>query len=224
MQLVRARRLHPQRPLDQVDALVDGVPVPRRAVLVGQEDEVAGGVRAGGAAGVGQHEHGQQAQHLRLVGHQVGQEAGQPHRFGAALGADVVGAGRHVVAFGEQQLDRRQHGREPLGQLVGSRHSIGDVGVGEAALRSHEALLHGRLGREEQPGDLDRREAAERPQRRARHADSIGSTGWQHVKISRSTSSRTTSSDGTSHPSRAARLRWAASCLPARLASRRSRS
>src|ERR1700744_1300235 len=88
LELVGAGAVAAQAGPDQVVAFGDQGPVPAVAVLVGQADQGAVGGGAGRAPGLGEQEQGQQAEHLGLVGHQLGQQGGQPERFGAQLGAD----------------------------------------------------------------------------------------------------------------------------------------
>jgi hypothetical protein len=54
-------------------AFGDEPTVPGGAVLVRQQHEVSVGRDAGGPAGLGQQEQGQQAEHLGFVGHQLGE-------------------------------------------------------------------------------------------------------------------------------------------------------
>ena len=67
--------------------------VPARAVLVLERHEVAGVVDARGAAGVVQQHEREQAERLGLVGHQLGERAGEADRLGAQALAHEVGAG-----------------------------------------------------------------------------------------------------------------------------------
>ena len=63
--------------------------VPERAVLVGEQHQLAI-AEPRLAAGVEQQHHRQQAVHLRLVGHQLGERPPEPDRLGRQLAA--VGA------------------------------------------------------------------------------------------------------------------------------------
>ena len=117
-------------------------------------------VRAG-AAGLGEQQQGEQAQRLGLVGHQLGQQPGQADRLGAQVAADQVVAGRGGVPLVEDQVDDREHEREPVGQLRVPRHPVRDARGADLALGPDQALGHRRLGHEEGAGDL-RRSAARR--------------------------------------------------------------
>ena len=84
---------------------------------------------------------------LGLVGHQLGERSPEPDR----LGREVAPA---AVALVEDQVDDREHGREPVGQQVGRRDPERDPGVADLVLGADEPLRH-RLARdEERAGDL----------------------------------------------------------------------
>ena len=121
------------------------------------------------AAGVVQQHQREQAQHLGVVGHQPAQQPAEADRLAAQLAAHqpVALAGR--VALVEDQVDDAQHAAQAVGQLLVGGHAVGDVRVGDLALRAHEPLAHRRLGDEERARDLARRQAAQRAQRE-RHA------------------------------------------------------
>ena len=84
----------------------------------------------------------------------------QPDR----LGAQVV-AGEGGRAGGEHQVDHRQHGPEPVGQVGVAGHPVGDAGVADLALGAHQPLRHRRLGHQERVGDLLGGQPAEQPER-----------------------------------------------------------
>ena len=92
--------------------------------------------------------------------HERGQQPGQPDR--------LVGEGRppvRVVALGEQQVQHRQHTRQPLGQCPPGRHPVRDPGVGDLRLRPGQPPGHRRLGDQEGTGDVGGRHAPDGPQR-----------------------------------------------------------
>ena len=89
----------------------------------------------------------------------------QPDRLGAQLAADQRVARRRRVALVEHEVQDAQDAVEPLGQELGRRDAVGDPGVADLALGPDEALGEGRFRDEERPGDLGRRQAAERAQR-----------------------------------------------------------
>ena len=93
------------------------------------------------------------------------------------------------IAFVEHQIDHRRDGGEALGALGRARRLERHVGFGDARLGAGDALLHGRLADQEGARDL----LDLRPET-MRSASAIcwvvGSSGWQQMNSSRSTSSR----------------------------------
>ena len=160
----RDRRLHDvgaaaaqgEGPVEHRPPLGDLAGVPERAVLVGEQHQLAV-AEARLAAGVVQQHHRQQAVHLGLVGHQLGERPPEPERLGRQLAAAAV-------ALVEDQVDDREHGGEPIGQQVVGRHPERDPGGLDLALGPHQPLRHRRLGDQEGAGDLVGRQAAERAQ------------------------------------------------------------
>jgi hypothetical protein len=69
------------------------------------------------------------------------------------------------VALVEDQVDRREHRREPLRQQVVGRNAERDRGGADLLLRPDQPLRHRSLRGEERARDLLSREAAEHPQR-----------------------------------------------------------
>jgi hypothetical protein len=131
--------------------------VPERAVLVGEQDEVAV-LEARFASGVVQEHHREQSVDLGLVRHQLGERPPEPEGLGRQVNATSI-------ALVEDEVDDREHGREPIGQQVVGRHPEGDPGRLDLPLRPHEPLRHGRLGDEKGARDLLGRQSAEGPQR-----------------------------------------------------------
>ena len=118
--LRRDRGLDRERPVEarrgcHPDALLDLGGVPARAVLIGEQHELAVRVEPRVAARVVQDHQRQQATHLGLVGHQLGEQAGQPDRLVAQLTAydRVVGGGQ--VALVEDQVEDREQRAQAIG-------------------------------------------------------------------------------------------------------------
>ena len=63
------------------------------------------------------------------------------------------------MALVEQQVEHREHLRQPTGQLLRARHAVGDARARDLALGTHDALCHRVLGGDEGPGDLGGRES-----------------------------------------------------------------
>jgi hypothetical protein len=105
---------------------------------------------------VQQHE-GQQAVHLRLIGHQLGEGAPQAQR--------LVG---HLVTptppLVEDQVEDREHGCQTIGQQVVGRHSKRNPGSLDLALCPYQPLGHRRFLDEEGARDLAGAQASERAQ------------------------------------------------------------
>jgi hypothetical protein len=57
-------------------------------------------------------------------------------------------------------FDRRKHGIEPLGPRLGFRHFERHAGLRDLALGTNQALRERRLGKQERPGNLARRQSA----------------------------------------------------------------
>ena len=68
------------------------------------------------------------------------------------------------VALVEDQIDHREHGREPLGQLSALGHLVRQGTVADGALGAHEPLRNRGLGHEKRASDLGRRESAHQSQ------------------------------------------------------------
>ena len=170
LQLVRPRLAGPQGLGEQLLTLGDLRPVPARAVLVGQQDQVARRADPAAAARVGQQQQRQQPCHLGLARHQRGQRAGQPDRLVAQIAPDQGVAGRRFVARGEHQVHDAQHAADPPGPLVGRGEGQRDARLPDLAFRADQPLGHGRLGDQERGRDLRGGQPADRPQRQ-RHPD-----------------------------------------------------
>src|SRR5581483_8421738 len=159
LDLVRPRALPRERPLEGTPALLDLLEVPERAVLVGEKDELTLRREPCGAAGVLQEKQRVQPVRLRLVRHEGREDGGQPDRLRAELGPH----GRPVAGV-EDEIDRREHGPQPLRQEVLGWHAERDAGVADLPLRPYEPLRERRLREDEGARDLRRREAADEAQ------------------------------------------------------------
>ena len=128
-----------------------------------------------------QHQR-EQPVHLGLVGHQLGERPPEPDRLGREIAAAAV-------ALVEDQVDDREHGREPVGQQVVGRHPERDPGGLDLPLGAHEPLRHRRLGRRGTRGRSRRSSSPPSVRSVSATCASIASAGWQQVKISSSRSS-----------------------------------
>ena len=166
LELVRARPAEAQRAVEQAAALLDPGRVPERVVLVLEQHERLAAARL--AAGVVEEHQRRQAERLRLVRHQHGEELAEPHRLVAELVAN-----RRAVARVEDEVERRERRGGPFGEEVVGRHAKRDPGGADLALGAHEPLGHRRLGNEERAGHLRRGQPADRLQ------------GQRHLRVDR---------------------------------------
>ena len=175
-------RSHQRLPLADLRA------VPQRAVLVLEQDEVAVGRGARGAARFVQQHQRQQARSPRdrAAARPAAGRAGSPRRTDRARQRSARG---RRIAFVEDEIDDVQHVVEPA---RAARCGAGDL-VGDAASRIFAlartmrwAMVGAR--REEGARDLLGGQPADLAQRQ-RDLRIGRSAGWQQVKISRSWSS-----------------------------------
>ncbi len=164
LELVDARPAEGDGSLQHAQSLVDTVAIPERPVLVLEQHELAARAQARVAARVLEEHEREEAQYLRLVGHQHCQELAEPDRLLAELLPDVVAARRRRVPLVEDEVEDGEHGAQPLGEQVIRRHAERDPRGADLLLRSHEPLGHRRLRDEERVRDLRRREPADLPE------------------------------------------------------------
>ena len=153
-----------QRALDERPALGDPAGVPARPVLVVEQDELPVRPDPRLPASVVEEHQRQQAHDLGLVGEQRPHDPRQADRLARELAAHERVARGRGVALVEDQVEDLEDAVEPLRQELEVRDPVRDAGVADLPLRPDEALGERRLRDEEGPGDLGRRQAAERPQ------------------------------------------------------------
>ncbi len=78
LQLVGPGSVLGERRLDQRPPLVEALPVPPAAVLVGEQDQCAVLASPGGAAGASEQDEGKQPGDLGLIRQQLVQPTGEP--------------------------------------------------------------------------------------------------------------------------------------------------
>ena len=154
LDLVAARAPEPQRAVQHAHALGDLGPVPARAILVGEQDQLAVGVGPRVPARIVEQHQREQTERLWLSG--INEASSLPSRTASAHRSHrtQVRAGGGGVALVEDQVDDREHGRQPLGQGGVARQLERDPGVANLALGAHQALGHRGVGHEEGPRDL----------------------------------------------------------------------
>ena len=123
------------RPLQQVPALAELLPVPQRAVLVIEQDDLAVAQPGRPARVVQQHQR-QQREHLALVRHESGERPAEPDRLGGEVDAPAS------PALVEHQVDHGEDRRQPVRQLMIGRHGERNAGVPDLVLRPRQPLAH----------------------------------------------------------------------------------
>ena len=107
---------------------------------------------------------GEEAEDLRLVGHEARDQRGEPLGVAGQLAALGDLPGRREVALVEDQVEDAEHLAQPCRQLGGIGHAIGDPRVADLPLGADEALRDRRLGHEEGARHGRGLEPADRPQ------------------------------------------------------------
>ncbi len=141
--------------------------VPQATVLIGQEHEIATRAGAGGATRVHQQHQRQEAQDLRLLGHQVREDPFEANGLGAEVLAEQPIARGRGVALVEDQVHDGQHGAEAGVKVRRAGDPIRDLRVADLPFRPDESLGHRRLRDEEGARDLRGGEPSEQPQRQS---------------------------------------------------------
>ena len=126
LELVAADAASAERSVDQGRSLGDLCGVPPRPVLIGQQDQVAGGRGAGRAPAVVQQHQTDCGQHIRLVRHQVQQAASQTDRLGGQLATHQLVTVGCRVSLVEDEVDDAQHDVETVVEVC----SIGESRTG----------------------------------------------------------------------------------------------
>src|SRR6266540_682204 len=155
-----------KRPFHEPYSLRDLIAVPQRAILIVEQDQVAGRGGAGGAAGFVQQHQREQAKRLRLR-QQLDQQPTQPDCLGRQIVPRQRGARGCRIALVEYEIDHAQHGIEPVRQLGLRRHLIGNARVADLAFRAHDALRQRWRRCEKRLRDLLRRQTAYLAQRKS---------------------------------------------------------
>jgi hypothetical protein len=110
---------------------------------------------------VKQHQR-EEPEGLGLVRHELGKDSAEADGLVAELDSNERAFGRRVSLV-EDEVRDRQNGREPLGQEFLWGDPVGDPGVADLALRSHQSLRHGLLAHQERASDLGRGQATQCP-------------------------------------------------------------
>ena len=181
LQLIRADRAARQRRRDQRDAFRDRPPIPQRAILLVERNQLAVSAGSRAAAGVGQQHQRQQPGDLAVGRQQMMDRPGEPNRFVRQVAALQVGADAARVALVEDQVEHVQDGAEPLAALVPGGHAEGHARRLDPLLGAADPLRHRRLGHQERVRDLGGGQSADRSQRQGngRRASERGMTAHE---------------------------------------------
>jgi hypothetical protein len=137
----------------------------REAAATDESDKAAKRIDASGPPRIVQAHEGEKAPDLRLIGHQLADQAPKPDRLAAQLLAykAIALAGR--IALVEDQVDDTQHPTQPLGQPSSGGTRSGTCALAILRFPRTIRLAHRRVCDEKRACDLDCRQATERPQR-----------------------------------------------------------
>ena len=146
-------------------ALDDQLAVPAAAVLVGEPDEPTRRRGASKPARLDQEHEGNQPHHLRFLRQQLGQQSPQAQGFDAQVLPHETLARARRVALVEDEVDDREHGLQPCGEVGRAGDAIRDPRVPDLALGADQPLGHRRLRHQERVRDLRGRESAQQSER-----------------------------------------------------------
>ena len=116
LQRVGAEAARRQRPIDQAEALGDRRAVPERAVLVGEEHELARWRGASRTPRFVKEHQGQETEALGL-GEELDEQPAEPDRLAGKVAPGELLARRRRIALVEDEIDDVQHHIEPVGEL-----------------------------------------------------------------------------------------------------------
>ena len=142
----------------------DEQPVPRDAVLIGEQHRFTVRAHARSQARRLQLHERHQRVHLGLLGCERGQDAPEPHGVVAELRPGPGLARRRRVALIEHRVDDLEHRGEPRCALGAPGQLERHLGLRERSLGAHDSLRDRRLGHEESARDLVGREPSEHAQ------------------------------------------------------------
>jgi hypothetical protein len=141
--------------------------VPSTPVLVTEPYHRSGVVLSGGAAGFAQQHEGEKSEYLKLIGHELGEHPSKSYGFTREVDAREVVARGRGVAFGEDEVDGREHCGQSIGERRNAGDAVGRMVIAQLALGSRDALCHRGLFDEEGSGDLCSLKPAEQPKRQS---------------------------------------------------------
>ena len=156
---------HEQGFFHQLQPFGDLAKIPQRAILLFQEHDVAGSGFAPRAPRVVQQHQRQQPLDLAAPGYQHIEQAAEPDRFARQIRTHQSVARGRDVAFGEDEIDYRQHAAQPRLECFTFGHLVGNSGETDFLFGAQQALRHCLLADEKRTRDLRRGQPADRAQR-----------------------------------------------------------
>ena len=154
-----------KRVLGDLQPVLDLRVVPQFAVLIFEQDQIAGGCASGGRTCIVKEHEADEPKYLGLVSKEFGQRATEPKRDAAQVATDELRAPGCVVAFIEDQVDDREDRLRSVTQRFFVRNFERHLGRLDLFFGPNEALSHGRRADQKGAGDLFRFEARDGPQR-----------------------------------------------------------
>jgi hypothetical protein len=138
-----------------LEAKREEIAVPRRSILILEQDEIAGRVAPSRRPrGVERHQRDEGMHAGRGDRRRIGQSQPQAQGLAAEIRADDVVAAAGGVAFVEQQVDHVHRGLDARGQRASRRHLEGHATRTDAPLRADQSLRHRTLVTQQRARDL----------------------------------------------------------------------
>ncbi len=162
LHLIRAGPTSAQRTLEHRDRLLDRDGVPQQTILRVEQHEVAEPVDARGSARVVQQHECEQPDHLRLVGHELGQRSAKANCLRTQTLTYEVGAGGRGVSLVEQEIQHGQYCVRAFRKQMTWGHPIRDPRIANLVLRADQTLRHRGFRYQERTTDLSGRQTGER--------------------------------------------------------------
>ncbi len=165
LHLVRTRTPQPRGLLEERNRLPDRGAVPQAPVLMLEQHEARLGSQARAVAGPVETDQREQAEDLRLIGQEAGEQRGEPFPVLGQVPPRGRGPARGQIPFIEQQVEHAQHIREARGEIARPRHAVRDPRLHDLPLGTHDPLRGRGLRRKERARDLPRGQPENGPQR-----------------------------------------------------------
>ena len=151
--------------LQRCETTMDEELIPAPAVLIEQQDWFSRRADSRVRARCLDLHQRNEAVHLRLLRHELGQDAAETERIFAELRSHPVVTGSRRVALVEDEVENFEHGRQAGGELGPPGDLEGDARLGERPLGPDDSLRDGRLRDEEGARDLLGGQASKQPER-----------------------------------------------------------